>query len=125
MSTILLVDDNADILTLLQMILKQQGYQVITGRNGQEGMRLLERTEPKPDMIISNYYMPQMNGMAFLEQVRQDSQYQHIPFIMLSAASGMQWQQQATELGANGFLPKPFKIDLLKSTISAVQNSSG
>lgn len=125
MTTILLVDDNADILTLLQMILKQQGYQVIAGRNGQEGMRLLERSEPKPDLIISNYYMPLVNGMAFLEQVRKDPKYQHIPFIMLSAASGTQWQQQATDLGANGFLPKPFKIDLLKSTIAAIQNLSG
>lgn len=125
MTTILLVDDNADILTLLQMILKQQGYQVIAGRNGQEGMRLLERSEPKPDLIISNYYMPLVNGMVFLEQVRKDPKYQHIPFIMLSAASGTQWQQQATDLGANGFLPKPFKIDLLKSTIAAIQNLSG
>lgn len=122
MATILLVDDNADILALLQTILKQQGYQVMTGRNGQEGLRLLERSEPKPDLIISNYYMPLMNGMAFLEQVRQDSQYQNIPFIMLSAASGMQWQQEATSLGANGFLPKPFKIDLLKNTIATIQN---
>jgi CheY-like chemotaxis protein len=124
MTTILLVDDNADILTLLQMILKQQGYQVITGRHGQEGLRLLERSQPKPDLIISNYYMPLVNGMVFLEQVRKDPKYQHIPFIMLSAASGNQWQQQASDLGANGFLPKPFKIDLLKSTIAALHNHS-
>ncbi|MEZ4671881.1 MAG: response regulator [Anaerolineae bacterium] len=122
MRTILLVDDNSDIVTLLQMILKQQGYQVITGRNGQEGMRLLERSEPKPDLIISNYYMPHMNGLVFLEQVRRQPQYEHIPFIMLSAAAGTQWQEQATDLGANGFLPKPFKIDLLKNTLSTIPN---
>ena len=124
MTTILLLDDNADILTLLEMVLNQQGYDVMSGRNGQEGMDILEQGMLPPDLIISNFHMPQMDGLDFLEHLREHPQFGAIPFILLTAAPPVQWQQQATKLGANAFLPKPFKIDLLKKTIRAVSEST-
>ncbi len=123
MTTILLLDDNADIVTLLEMVLNQQGYQVISGRNGQEGLELLKSSLNMPDLIISNFYMPQMGGLDFLEAVRENPKYSAIPFILLTAAPATQWQLEANKLGANAFLPKPFKIDLLKKTIRAVSES--
>ena len=124
MTTILLLDDNSDIVTLLEMVLNQQGYEVISGRNGQEGMNMLEQDKLAPDLIISNYHMPQMDGLDFLGHVRENPQFSSIPFILLTAAPAAQWQQQATQLGANAFLPKPFRIDLLKKTIRAVSEAS-
>lgn len=124
MTTILLLDDNSDILTLLEMVLNQQGYEVISGRNGQEGMDLLERGISAPDLIISNFHMPQMDGLDFLGYLREHPQFHHIPFILLTAAPPVQWHQQANRLGANAFLPKPFKIDLLKKTIRAISESA-
>lgn len=124
MTTILLLDDNADIVTLLEMVLSQQGYQVISGRNGQEGLELLKKSLNMPDLIISNFYMPQMDGLDFLEAVREHPQYSAIPFILLTAAPANQWQLEANKLGANAFLPKPFKIDLLKKTIRAVSEAA-
>ncbi len=123
MTTILLLDDNSDILTLLEMVLNQQGYDVISGRNGQEGMDVLKQSALMPDLIISNFHMPQMDGLDFLEHVRENPRFRSIPFILLTAAPPVQWQQQASLLGANAFLPKPFKIDLLKKTIRAVSES--
>ena len=124
MTKILLLDDNSDIVTLLEMVLNQQGYEVISGRNGQEGMNMLEQDKLAPDLIISNYHMPQMDGLDFLGHVRENPQFSSIPFILLTAAPAVQWQQQATQLGANAFLPKPFRIDLLKKTIRAVSEAS-
>jgi CheY-like chemotaxis protein len=124
MTTILLLDDNTDIVTLLEMVLNQQGYDVVSGRNGQEGMDMLEEGKLSPDLIISNYHMPQMDGLDFLGHVRENPQFSAIPFILLTAAPAVQWQQQATKLGANAFLPKPFKIDLLKKTIRAVSEAA-
>ncbi len=124
MTTILLLDDNSDIVTLLEMVLNQQGYDVVSGRNGQEGLNLLDEGMVRPDLIISNYYMPKMDGLDFLEHLRENPQFKSIPFILLTAAPAVQWQQQATKLGANAFLPKPFKIDLLKNTIRAVSEAS-
>jgi two-component system, chemotaxis family, chemotaxis protein CheY len=122
MTTILLLDDNSDILSLLEMVLNQQGYEVMSGRNGREGMDILKQGM-FPDLIISNFHMPQMDGLDFLEQVREHPRFRTIPFILLTAAPPVQWQQQASLLGANAFLPKPFKIDLLKKTIRAVSES--
>jgi len=124
MTKIMLLDDNTDIVTLLEMVLNQQGYDVISGRNGQEGMNMLEEGKFAPDLIISNFHMPQMDGLDFLEHLRENPQFRSIPFILLTAAPAIQWQQQATQLGANAFLPKPFKIDLLKKTIRAVSESA-
>lgn len=124
MTTILLLDDNSDIVTLLEMVLNQQGYDVVSGRNGQEGLNLLDEGAVHPDLIISNYYMPKMDGLDFLEHLRENPQFKSIPFILLTAAPAVQWQQQATKLGANAFLPKPFKIDLLKDTIRAVSEAA-
>ena len=124
MTTIMLLDDNSDIMTLLEMVLNQQGYEVMSGRNGQEGLNMLEANKTAPDLIISNYHMPQMNGLEFLGHLREHPQFSAIPFILLTAAPPNQWQQQANQLGANAFLPKPFKIDLLKKTIRAVYKAS-
>ena len=124
MTTILLVDDNSDIVTLLEMVLNQQGYDVISGRNGQEGMDVLKQSAHTPDLIISNFHMPQMDGLNFLEHLREHPKYRALPFILLTAAPAAQWHQQAAQLGANAFLPKPFKIDLLKKTIRAVSEST-
>ena len=124
MTTILLLDDNSDIVTLLEMVLNQQGYNVISGRNGQEGMDMLKDGISAPDLIISNYHMPQMDGLGFLGHVRENPRFSAIPFILLTAAPAAQWHQQASQLGANAFLPKPFKIDLLKKTIRAVSEAA-
>ncbi|MBI1280836.1 MAG: response regulator [Anaerolineaceae bacterium] len=123
MTTILLLDDNSDILSLLEMVLNQQGYEVMSGRNGREGMDILKQGI-FPDLIISNFHMPQMDGLDFLEHLRENPRFRTIPFILLTAAPPVQWQQQASLLGANAFLPKPFKIDLLKKTIRAVSEAS-
>lgn len=124
MTKIMLLDDNTDIVTLLEMVLNQQGYDVVSGRNGQEGMEMLEEGKFAPDLIISNFHMPQMDGLDFLGHLRENPQFRGIPFILLTAAPAIQWQQQATQLGANAFLPKPFKIDLLKKTIRAVSEAA-
>ncbi len=124
MTKIMLVDDNSDIVTLMEMVLNQQGYDVVSGRNGQEGMDMLDQGTFAPDLIISNYHMPQMDGLDFLGHVREHPQFSTIPFILFTAAPATQWQQQAATLGANAYLPKPFKIDLLKDTIRAVSNST-
>src|SRR4051794_15879554 len=103
MTTILLLDDNSDILALLEMVLNQQGYEVISGRNGREGMDLLEQSVTAPDLVISNFHMPQMDGLDFLSHLRDHPQFHNIPFILLTAAPPIQWQQQASQLGANAF----------------------
>lgn len=108
MSRILVLDDNADILILLKTVLEQWGFEVISGRNGEEGLNILSSVQP--DAIISNFRMPYMDGMAFLEHIRVHSEWDSIPFVMMSGLFADQFGKVAMERGANAFLSKPFRM---------------
>jgi CheY-like chemotaxis protein len=114
MSRILVLDDNPDIIALLKAILEQWGFEVLWGRNGEEGLDLLTSSQ-QPDAIISNMRMPQMDGMAFLETVRVHSEWDSIPFVMMSALNSEEYTRTAAEHGANAYLAKPFRVAELNS----------
>jgi two-component system NarL family response regulator len=116
MSRILLVDDNADIINLVKTILERWGYEVFAGRNGEEGLRLMPSVQP--DAIISNLRMPRMDGMAFLEQVRDHAEWSEIPFVMMSALRTEEYTREALQRGANAYLAKPFQFADLQMLFS-------
>lgn len=117
MARILILDDNADIVSLLQMVLEQRGYEVITGRNGREGVRLLDQSTVRPDVIICNLLMPLMDGMAFLDTVHQQADWASIPVVMLTALSSQEYREAAFEHGAAAFMSKPFRLDDINATL--------
>lgn len=108
MARILIVDDNADTVNLLKTILERWGFQVVSGRNGEEGLGVL--SSEQPDAILSNFRMPQMDGMVFLEQVRDRSEWASIPFVMMSGLFPEEFGQDAINRGANAYIAKPFQI---------------
>jgi two-component system phosphate regulon response regulator PhoB len=109
MRHILIVEDNAAIATMLRMVLEQQGYTVSTSRHGQEGLAVLNKTDHKPDAIISNWLMPVMDGLTFLENVRHDPRWLTIPFVMLTALTSEERRVTALNHGADAFIVKPFR----------------
>lgn len=111
MALILLVEDNPDMLMMLTQVLKWGGYEVITGRSGYEGLDQLERGDQLPDLIISDLSMPDMNGLEFLDAVRQNPTLSHIPFVIMSAHSASDEANEALAHGADDFLVKPFNLD--------------
>jgi len=116
-TTVLLLDDNHGMLSVLTMMLEEMGYKVMASRSAQEGMALLRQTHQMPDVIISDMVMPSVDGMNFLEQIRSISELGSTPFILMSAYSSPEMQQKAFELGADAFLCKPFQFDLLNNTL--------
>lgn len=117
MARILVLDDNAEIVTLLRMALEREGYQVVTGRNGGEGIRLIEQAAITPDLIICNLLMPLMDGITFLDLLRQRTEWSVIPVLMLTALTSDGTRQAAFDHGANAFLYKPFRLADLSSAI--------
>jgi len=111
MPNILLLEDNADMLTMLSQVLEFGGYHVLTGRNGKEGIEWLSQADFLPQMIISDLYMPGMDGTALLEQVRRHPDWSRIPFVMMSASNSETERQAILDSGAHGFLTKPFSLD--------------
>jgi CheY-like chemotaxis protein len=104
-------------LKVLGMMLTESGFQVMSGRSVQEGLTLLHQSRRLPDIIISDMVMPSENGMTFLEHIRDTPELASIPFILMSAHSSTEMQQQAFQMGADAFLTKPFQFETLHSTI--------
>ena len=119
---LLVVDDNPDIISLVSMmalrILGGDKCQIISGRNGQEGLELLQAAESMPDVIISNLRMPQMDGLTFLREVRARPQWSDIHLVMMSATQTAEARHQAAASGAEFFLAKPFNLNDFKDLLA-------
>lgn len=114
--SILLIDDDADIRTLLRDFLSGEGFAVSTARDGQHALHLLERMLP-PDLILLDYKMPVMDGKQFLALTRRMPRLQPIPIIILSAAT-REWS--GAHLQVVDVLSKPIDLDFLLETVNRV-----
>ena len=108
MSTVLLVDDDADIRRILHFTLAAEGYEVATADNGDEAVALA--AELVPDVMVLDVMMPGCDGFAVLEQVRADATTQHIRVLMLSAKATDDDVWAGWRAGADCYLTKPFDI---------------
>ena len=115
---ILVVDDEAGILKILRIQLKANGYEVITTQSSQ-GAVALARSE-RPDVVLLDVFMPVINGLDVLKQLRAFSK---VPVIVFSASPQM--VEEAMKIGANGFIPKPFHPELIGEKIEAVLGGDG
>ncbi len=113
-NTILIVDDNADIRSLLRRIL-QSRYQVNEADDGQQGLALAN--EIVPDLIVSDVMMPVMNGLEFCQRVKDNIVTSHIPVILLTARALSKHQVEGYESGADAYITKPFSADVLLARI--------
>ena len=113
-NTILIVDDNADIRTLLRRILKDR-YQVNEAEDGQQGLALAN--EIVPDLIVSDVMMPVMNGLEFCQRIKNNIATSHIPVILLTARALSKHQVEGYESGADAYITKPFSAEVLMARI--------
>jgi len=112
--TILVVDDDPNMRELLQIHLRNAGYEVRTAKDGIEaGYGVLRH---RPDLIIADVQMPHMNGFEFVAALRADSSVGEIPVIMLTTEA--EWEDHGKALGANDYVTKPVRLDTLLSRIA-------
>ncbi len=103
---ILIVDDEPAWVKVLSVLLRKQGYKVLEATNAREA--LLTLTGSKPDLILSDVRMPDMNGFDFLDQVRRSTNNAKTPVVFLSAVDDYDARKVARDLGAADYLVKPF-----------------
>ena len=116
MARILIVDDNDDMLTMLQMLLVRRGnHEVTTSNNGVDGLD--KAFEQKPDIMIVDIMMPGLNGYDVVNRLRADNRTKSIPVIILTARGQSVDKYAALEAGANSHLSKPVDIQELLATI--------
>jgi DNA-binding response OmpR family regulator len=115
MKTILVVDDKANVRQLLQDYLSEQGFKVTTATNGQEA--IYEARRARPDLILLDIMMPEMDGYEFLRQYRQEKS---TPVIVITAREEETDAVLGLELGADDYVIKPFRMRELVSRVKAV-----
>ena len=117
-STILIIDDEPALLLGLAAKIKRQGYHVVTASDGSEGMQ--KAKEVLPDLILSDVMMPPPNGFELRRLMGQDPHLASIPFIFLTARSGVEDRVQGIRDGADDYITKPFVTEELFARIEAV-----
>ncbi len=117
-ATILVVDDEDDILDLVQYNLQQEGFATRVARDGLEALRKAEAE--RPDLIVLDIMMPRMDGIEACRRLRQSATLRNIPILMLTALTDEESQVQGLDVGADIYLSKPVSIPVLLSQIRAL-----
>ncbi|MGZ9235598.1 MAG: hybrid sensor histidine kinase/response regulator [Anaerolineales bacterium] len=117
-STILIIDDEPALLLGLAAKIRRQGYQVVTASDGSEGMR--KAKEVAPDLILSDVMMPPPNGFELRKLMGQDPSLASIPFIFLTARTGVEDRVNGIRDGADDYITKPFVTEELFARMEAV-----
>ncbi len=119
--TVLIVDDSVSMRQMETLILKAGGYQVVEAANGKEGV---EKLTEDITVVITDYNMPEMNGIEFIEAVRAGSVNKSVPILIVTTESEAEKKQEGKRAGATGWLTKPFEQDQLLRAIKKVASPS-
>jgi two-component system, chemotaxis family, chemotaxis protein CheY len=111
--TVLLVDDEPDILGFMELALREDGYEVVTASSGRDALAVLDQASPS--LILLDAKMPAMGGEEFLSELRRRPG-PHVPVVLVTAVR-MQ-PSEATSLGAQDLLAKPFDLDELQACVA-------
>ena len=113
--TVLVVEDDPEMRGYLAKELSEQ-YNVLVAANGEDALELVE--SQRIDLVVSDIMMPGIDGVALCNRIKSTTEYCHIPVILLTAAVGMETRIETLQAGADGYIEKPFAIELLKANIS-------
>ncbi len=116
--TILLVDDEPNILAPLEFLVKQEGYHTLTASNGRQALQLIKET--KPDLVILDVMMPEMNGLETAREIRSHSEWANIHIIFLTAKGTTEDKINGYGAGGEIYLTKPFDNDELIGTVNEI-----
>lgn len=116
---ILIVDDSVSMRQMTNMILSGAGYEVVQAVDGQDGVA---KMSADIKVVITDYNMPNMNGIEFIKAVRSGAVNKSVPILMVTTESEDAKKQEGKSAGATGWITKPFDKDTLLQTINKVAN---
>src|SRR5262245_15143614 len=119
-TTILVAEDDRNLLDSIYDILTIQGCNVLPAENGVKGLALLQSLDTPPDLIISDIMMPGMTGYQLLDVVRHDERWRSVPFVFLTAKTDKKDVIEGRMMGVEGYILKPFDTENLVVDISAI-----
>lgn len=118
MKVVLFIEDNLEILDNVTELLELNNYKVVSAINGVEGISVA--SEVKPDIILCDIMMPELNGYEVLKVLKNNPSTAKIPFIYVTASAEKSEIKIGLDLGADGYIRKPFESDELINTINGL-----
>jgi len=112
---ILYIEDNTDNMTLVRRVLEIEGYEVIPAETGREG--LAKAYENKPDIIITDINLPDIDGYEITDTLKKDKMTAHIPIIAMTANVMKKDRENVFQAGCDGYISKPIDIDELPAQV--------
>lgn len=116
--TVMVVDDSEDTRHVLSVALQDKGYQVVTATDGQEAVDIARREQP--DLILMDLNLPQLDGLAATQQIREDEGLRHVPILAVTAFDTYGIKEAALEAGCDSYLTKPLDFDDLGKLLRAI-----
>jgi CheY-like chemotaxis protein len=115
MASLLVVEDNADTRDILAKSLEVEGYTVLTAEDGREGLQLAESR--RPDLIIADLCMPNVNGVEMIEMLRKQPRFNRVPILVLTAYGSEAVKHAIEEMGASVAVSKPVDFSYLLNVV--------
>jgi two-component system chemotaxis response regulator CheY len=115
---LIIVEDSDCIREAIVFALQKSGFDVRSAANGLEAIAILNGE--KFDMVLTDYYMPGMNGLELIRWMRENEQYKRLPVVVLTTENQRDIILQAKNAGATGWIHKPFEIEKLTQTIRRI-----
>jgi len=113
---ILVVDDSASVRQVVGIALKGAGYTVIEACDGRDALKKLDGQ--KINLVVSDVNMPNMDGISFVKEMKQNASYKFTPVIMLTTEGADEKKQEGKAAGAKAWIVKPFRAEQLLQTVS-------
>jgi len=122
---LLVVDDSSTMRRIIKNTLSRLGYEdVLEGEDGVQGWNALNEN-PDMGMLITDWNMPEMNGLELVKKVRADARFTDLPIIMVTTEGGKAEVITALKAGVNNYIVKPFTPQVLKEKLAAVLGTEG
>ncbi|MCX5701186.1 MAG: response regulator [Candidatus Omnitrophica bacterium] len=115
---ILVVDDEPDLVAFVKLRLEAHNYSVVTAKDGKEALSVFDKENP--DLVLLDILMPKIDGLKVCQTIRKDPSKARIPIIMLTAKDRSDDIHKAKEVGANGYIVKPFEAATLLFEIKSL-----
>lgn len=122
MKTVLVVDDEPTIRTLVNAVLDSPDVQTIEAADGSEAIDMIRRY--RPDLVLLDIVMPRMDGFAVCERMRAEESTARTPVLLLTALGQESDRERARQAGADGVVQKPFSPAVLRATVESILSDS-
>lgn len=116
--TILVVDDSQSLRNLVKLVLEEEGFRILLAENGKDALDKMASEDIQ--LLVTDLHMPVMDGMELIKNVRRLKEFRYLPILILTTETNSQIKIQAKDIGATGWITKPFDDEKLIRTIKRV-----